>query len=168
MVRYYFLALVIMAFQGIFYLDFRWCIPDYLRRRHRIGKHRLRKMRGSFPDRLWFTPQHRTFGLGWIYHLNRCYTVLAAAAIALHLLLGWHPYAAAGYTVLFCLCTLLLIPLSALSYAEHLRGQFGRVFVLFGFNRRKGIDSVLFLFGNVLLILMSAVGQVSLWQDFCK
>lgn len=150
---YYLVTPVFLAFSFIFYLPFRGTMPDYLRRRYRIGKSRLKKQPSGFRNRLWYESLHRQYGFPVLYLMNKLFTLLFAAAVLLHLTLGWMKIPALVFCILYSAATLLLILLDAFSYLETLRAEFGRIWVLFGINHRKGIDSVLFIPVSALMLL---------------
>jgi len=142
---YYFVTLVFLAFSFVFYIAFRGVMPRFLRRRYRIGKSRWKTLYCGKRGRLWYETLHRQFGFLCIYRMNKLFTILFAAAFVTHLSLGWMKIPAVIFCVLYAAASILLILLDAFAYAETLKEEFGRIWVFFGINHRKGIDSILFI-----------------------
>lgn len=166
MMTYYLVTLVFIAFTFVFYLPFRGVMPEYLRRRYRIGKGRWTKLFCGKRGRLWYEALHRQYGFLCIYWLNKLYTVLFALAFSVHLTLGWMRIPALLFCILFTAANLILMLLSAFAYAETLKADFGRLWVFFGVNRRKGIDSVLFIPIEAGMIALANYAVISAMIDY--
>lgn len=165
MMAYYLVTLCFIAFTFVFYLPFRGVMPDYLKRRYGTGKSSWKKLYRGARGRLWYENLHRKYGFSCIYRLNMLYTVLIALAFAAHLTLGWLKIPALVFCILFTAANIILILLSAFAYAEMLKAEFGRLWVLFGINRRKGIDSVLFIPIETAMIVLANVAVIREMAD---
>ena len=155
MKAYYLVTFAFIAFTFVFYLPFRGVMPDYLKRRYGIGKSRWKKLYCGTRGRIWYETLHQQFGVPCIYRLNKLYTLLFALSLLTHLALGWMKIPAVLFCILFSAANIILIMLSAFAYAEMLKAEFGRLWVFFGINHRKGIDSVLFIPIETAMIVLA-------------
>lgn len=166
---YYFTTFIFIAFSLIFYIQFRSIIPEYLRRKFKIGKSMMKKiekiMRNKKLDQLWYTEQHKKYNLGYIYHINKMYTTLVAVATTVHIALGWHKVFALIFCFLFCVSSIFLTFLSVFANIEYLKSEFGSALIFVGINKRKGIDSILFIPCEVGMIFVAAYTQIKMMID---
>ena len=69
----------------------------------------------------WYESIHKEAEIGWIYFLNKAFTVLVPLTIGLHLLLGWWKplgIAVAGITCILCVMSLPLASVAFLALPE--------------------------------------------------
>lgn len=126
----------------------------------------MKKMRKGKLNYLWYEQLHKKYDLGLIYYVNKAYTLVFAAAVIIHLLLGWIKEASMLFCILFCISQALLVVLNIFSDIEYLINEFGTPFVILRQNKRKGLDSILFIPFSAGLIIMSGAAQVKMALDF--
>ena len=87
-VSLYFLIWTMLVISLIWYLFFHHAISLNIRGRGVAKSEINRKLKG-IKNYWWYDSIHRIYGLGWIYYLNKFYTILYLLTAVVHLLLGW-------------------------------------------------------------------------------
>ncbi len=163
---YYFVVFICVSVSFFFYISFRCTMTNYIKKKYKIGKNRIKKMRNGKLNRLWYEEFQKQYGLGVIYHINKLYTIFFSLSVMIHLLFGRTKIFAILFCILFCIANVFLIILDFFSNAQNLIEEFGTIFVFFGINKRKGIDSILFLPIFSIMIAMTGVVPVKVILEF--
>ena len=160
MVSYSFITVGFLAFSLIFYMLFRFSLESWLKRVHRMSNTYIRKSKKGKRNYWWYETLHREVGLGILYGMNKLYTLLFPAALALTLLTGYFRPMSIPICALVTAVSLLTAAMSVFVYAQHNKEEHGTYVVLLARNSRRGFDSVLFDLGIVLLMLAMAYAHI--------
>ncbi|MBR6744177.1 MAG: hypothetical protein IKM00_03045 [Clostridia bacterium] len=148
---FYFFALIMMVLPAIFYFLFRDGVEMWTKRKKRINKSKFRNLLKGKKNYWWYEALHKEVNLGFLYHLNKAFTVLFVLTFALTLLTGFKK----EMSLMLCPLHIFVYMLSAVTTAFY-RIQdnldfHGKPFVIFGRSRNGGIDSVIF---DIIMVAM--------------
>lgn len=87
-VSFYFLVWSLLPISLIWYMFFRKSISLYLRGKG-ISRTSINKESKGMQNYWWYESIQKNHGLGWIYYLNKSFTILYLSVVTVHLLLGW-------------------------------------------------------------------------------
>ena len=166
MKTYYFIVFIFISFSFIFYSSFRCTMTSYIKKKYKIGKNRMKKMRKGKLNQLWHEEFQKQYCLGVIYYINKLYTIFFSLSVVIHLLFGWTKIFGILFCILFCIANIFLIILDAFSNAQNLIEEFGTIFVFWGINKRKGIDSILFLPISSIMIAVAGIMPAIAMSEF--
>lgn len=120
-VTLYYLVWTALVICAIWYMFFRHGVQLHLRDQG-ISKTAIEKTMTGKRNFWWYEAAQKEFHLGWIYHLNKGFTVLFVIVCVVHLLTGWIKtvsiIAAVGACLLCAMCAPMWV-LSSLS-GQHL------------------------------------------------
>ena len=106
-VTLYYLVWTALAICAIWYVFFRGGVKLHIRGKG-VSKTTIEKSLKGNRNFWWYEQAHTEFDLGWIYYLNKGFTVLFPFVGLLHLLLGWirimSIISAAGCCLLCVMC----------------------------------------------------------------
>ena len=165
MVSYSFITVGFLAFSLIFYMLFRFSLESWIRRVYRMSNTYIGKAKKGKRNYWWYEALHREVGLGVLYGMNKLYTLLSPAALALTLLTGYFRPMSVPICALVTAVSLLTAAMSVFVYAQHNKEEHGTYVVLLARNSRRGFDSVLFDLCIVLLMLAMAYAHIMITAD---
>ncbi len=165
MVSYSFITVGFLAFSLIFYMLFRFSLESWLKREYRMSNTYIRKVKKGKRNYWWYEALHREVGLGVLYGMNKLYTLLSPAALALTLLTGYFRPMSIPICALVTVVSLLTAAMSIFVYAQHNKEEHGTYVVLLARNSRRGLDSVLFDLAIVLLMLAMAYAHIMITAE---
>ena len=99
---FYLVTLIFLLLPPIFYLFFRGAVDSRLRSR-RISKTRIRKLKKGKRNFWWYEDIHKELDIGFLYGLNRFFTVVYPLTFLLAVTLGWCRFMVPVITVLYAL-----------------------------------------------------------------
>lgn len=151
-VMFYFVMWALLLTPGLIYLGFRTAVNLYLKGNGH-GKTAIKtKMKGK-RNYWWYEELHQSYHLGWIYYLNKIFTVLYMGEVALHFGFGWWKFASPVIAFGISLLSFMNIPMWGLIMAtEYLAPKVGK-------NKSLG-------FGGVFGMLFSAASGVAVLMCF--
>ena len=161
-----FASLIMMALPAIFYFPlFRGSVEIWTKRKKCIRKSRYRNLLKGKKNYWWYEALHKEVNLGFIYHLNKTFTVLFMLTFALTLLLGLIK----EMSLLLCSMHVLLYTLSAIMMAfsriqENLDFH-GTPIVIFARSSNGGVDSVILDVGMVIMSFTPAYAVLVMTAD---
>lgn len=153
---FYFVSLIMMVLPAIFYCLFRDGVKIWTKRKTSLNESKYRNLLKGRKNYWWYEALHKKVNLGFIYHLNKAFTILFVLTFVLTLLTGLKKE-----------MTLLLCPMHVLFYAIFAIMMFfsriqdnldfhGTPFVIFARSRNGGVDSILFDIWFVVISLLPA------------
>ena len=141
---FYFASLLMMGLPAIFYSLFRGSVETWTKRKKRISKSKYRNLLKGKKNYWWYEALHKKVNLGFIYHLNKAFTVLFVLTFALTLLTGLKK----EMSLLLCPLHILFYTVSAItmlfSRIQENLDFHGTPFVIFARSSNGGVDSVIF------------------------
>lgn len=142
--KYYLLSILfICGSSALFFLLFRVELLNNLQEKHHLSNSRVKKLKKGRKNFWWLEAFHREFGFSLLYRGNQIASILYVITAVLYLTLGYGNMLA---FLVYALLMLLLMTLNCMTYAQELTLHYGTWLVFFGRkNRRKGVDSILFL-----------------------
>ena len=148
---FYFFALIMMVLPAIFYFLFRDGIEMWTKRKKRTSKSKFRNSLKGKKNYWWYEALHQEVNLGFIYHLNKAFTILFVLTFALTLLTGLKK----EMSLVLCPLHIFVYMLSAVTTVfyriQNNLDFYGTPFVIFNRSRNGGIDSVIF---DVIMVVM--------------
>jgi len=153
---FYSVSPLMMILPAIFYFLFRSGVEAWTKRKKRIRNSRYRNLLKGKKNYWWYEALHKEVNLGFIYHLNKIFTVLFVLTFALTLLTGLKK----EMTLLLCPMHVLFYAVSAVMMAfsriqENLDFH-GKPFVILARNSNGGVDSIIFDAWMVIICLLPA------------
>ena len=159
-VSYYFVNGLLLTLPGIYYLFFRFHVTDWLEDK-KIRRREINKCKKGMRNFWWYEQLHKEYRMGWLYFLNKGFTLLYSAAFVLHLLLGWTGKTVIPFAVLFSLVCLLTAVMSVFSSVQGNKRTFGRIFVGIARTENGGIHCILFDIAEAAFPLLMTYAE---WQ----
>ena len=143
-ISYWLISLVFFMVTLLGYVWFRGHVFSWLRAGKRLSKTRIKKLQKGKKNYWWYEALHKEVNLGFIYHLNKAFTVLFVLTFALTLLTGLKK----EMTLLLCPLHILFYTVSAItmlfSRIQENLDFHGTPFVIFARSSNGGVDSVIF------------------------
>ena len=141
---FYCVSLIMMIIiPPIFYPFFRLSVETWINRKRRISKSRYRNLLKGKKNYWWYEALHKEVNLGFIYHLNKAFTILFVLTFALTLLTGLKK----EMSLLLCPLHILFYTVSAItmlfSRIQENLDFHGTPFVIFAKSSNGGVDSVI-------------------------
>ena len=153
---FYFVSLIMMLLPAIFYFLFRDGVEIWVKRKKRISKSNFRKLTTGKKNYWWYESLHKEAKIGFLYYLNKAFTILFVSTFALTLFLGFKK----EMSLILCPMNVLLYTLSAIMTAfSRIQDNLdfhGTPFVIFAKSNNGGIDSLVFDFFMVIFNFMPA------------
>lgn len=142
MVTYYFATILLLLLPAINYMMFRINLKNWIK--HNINKTIVKNESKGKKNFWWYEGIQAKCGIGWRYHINKALTIIYAATLGIHILLGW-----IGIVTVLVMAGSAAVYIMAAVMALYSRIQdnleyHGSPFVLFARSLNGGLDSVLF------------------------
>lgn len=118
-VTLYYLVWTALIMCAIWYMFFRHAVKLHLRDRG-ISKTSIDKALKGKRNFWWYEVAQREYSMGWIYILNKGFTILFAIAVIVHMVIGWIKSVSIAMAVVTGLLCLMCEPMWILS---NLSGQ---------------------------------------------
>jgi len=152
---FYLVTLIFLLLPPIFYLFFRGAVDSRLRSR-RISKTRIRKLKKGKRNFWWYEAIHKELDIGFLYGLNRFFTVVYPLTFLLAVTLGWCRFMVPVITVLYALVGLSNGIMNLFSAIQNNMENYGTPFVLLRRTPNRGFtSSVLDLILGLFPLLVS-------------
>ena len=163
---YYFISLLFMLVPPIYYFSFRFNVIDYLSNKlNRRERALRRKMKGP-KNFWWYQSIHEEHDIGFIYHLNRVFTLVYPISLVVLLLLGFIKSLLPAICILQMILYLLTAVTSFAANVMYNVESYGQPIVLF---RRhplsKRIDSFIIDLFAAAFILGMGYANIKLCID---
>ncbi len=137
---FYFVTLLFLLVPPIFYVVFRYSVESRLRSR-RISKTRIRKLKKGKRNFWWYESLHKELNLGWLYFLNKFFTVVYLLTLILSVTLGWCRFMAPVIAVLYALVSLAVGVMTLFSSVQGNMENYGTPIVLLRRTENRGFTS---------------------------
>ena len=150
---FYCVSLVMMIIiPPIFYTLFRSAVEMWGIRKKRVIKSKYRNLLKGKKNYWWFEALHQEINLGFIYRLNKAFTVLFALTFALTLLTGLKKEMALLLCPMHVLFYAILAIMTIFSRTQENLDVHGTPIVIFARSRNGGVDCIL---GDFIMVAMS-------------
>ena len=159
MTSYFFFSLIFAAVPPIYYAIFRFTLEEWLRSK-RISHTKIKKLKKGKKNYWWYEALHKQYNLGLIYYVNKWFTVLYVAHLALLFGFGWFRFASPVIAILYAIVCLLAAGMSLFSSAQNNVEEFGTPIVIFRIRENKGWASSLLDLGVAAFPLMAGYAQI--------
>ena len=165
-IDFYFAHWMFMSIPAIWYAIFRLSLFQHLRNQ-KTSRTFLKKSMKGLRNYWWYEQLNHETHLGWVYYMNKIFTITFATALGAQLFLGWWSLFSAFIVIVFVASC---IPCSAMwlfASMQITQDEFGKRFTLWSSSiegktkRRHGYSSVLHL-GGVILPLLVAYASIRL------
>lgn len=163
MVTYYFATILLMLLPAINYMFFRSSVKTWIK--HHINKTVVKNEKKGKKNFWWYEGIQAKAGLGWKYHVNKAFTIIYAATMGIHILLGWIGFVTVLVMIGSAAVYIMAAVMELYSRINDNIEYHGRPFVLFARSANDGIDSVLFDLMSVVLPLVCGYAQLIILLD---
>lgn len=116
-VTLYYLLWIAQVVCAIWYMFFRKGVQQSLRGKG-ISKTAIEKALKGCRNFWWYEAIQSEFNIGWIYHLNKAFTILLPVTCVTHLLFGWMKIVSLVVAVGCCVLCLICEPMWMLSHSS--------------------------------------------------
>ncbi len=161
---FYFLSLTFMLLPAFYYVGFRFEVGNWLKKSKRIKNSEFDKLTEGKRNFWWYEALHEKVNMGFLYYLNKAFTIFFALTFVLTLLTGFIK----EMSLILCPMHVILHVLTAFMVMFYLiqnnLALYGKPFVLFAKKGRR-IDSVIKDLIMVLFTLALAYVNVMLVGD---
>ncbi len=164
MTDYYFFSLLFICLPPIFYGLFRMGMGSWMKRKKIRANVRNKLMKG-YRNFWWYEEIHAQYGMGILYRMNKCVTILYPLTLLLTLILGWLRVMAPVISTLYAAMSLLLAAMSIFFSVQNNIDEYGQLFVLLRKQKNKGIDSVVFDLFMAAFPLMAGWVHIKMMLD---
>lgn len=129
-VDFYFAHWVFMTIPAIWYAIFRIALFNSFRREKKSRTFLKKSMKG-IKNYWWYEQLNSEHGLGWIYHMNKCFTIMFATSLGLHFIIGWCRAFSALIATIFAISCIPCSAMWVFSSMQISQDEFGNKIVLF-------------------------------------
>lgn len=157
MVSFYFITLLFLPLPLVYYFLFRCSIPGFMKRKYALRDRDYHKLLRGKRNFLWYEALHREYPMGWLYCLNKSFTIVYGAALVTAILFGFFRKISLITCALLTISFLLLTAMTVFADIQDKIEIYGRPIILFARNQTtKRFDSSLFSLLGVLFLLAAA------------
>lgn len=167
MVTYYFVTILFLAVLLIFYVSFRYGVDSWLRNK-RVAKGTIKKLKKGKKNFWWYEALNETVGMGFIYHINKLFTILYLLELALVLIFGWLRFMVPVITVLYVVISIIIAVMLLFSSVQKNIDVHGTPVILLRRNERRGFDSSIFDLFMVIFPLLVGYAHILVMLDAIK
>ena len=162
---HYFISLLLLVFNAIIYIGFRYNVGDWLERTRKIKSSQFSRMTKGWKNYWWYKRLHEECGLGAVYYLNKIFTLLFALTLTATSILGLIKYMTLITGPMNILLNVVTAVMSLVSCVMENKEKYGVPFVLLRKRSTRGYDSVIIDLGIVVLLLFLAYVNATMLAD---